>query len=786
MSVRNAVNGPADVRFVFGPGNVSTSTRVDQTVAMDVATNLEGAVLRVGTFNSVTGVSRWDWDGNGQIPPPADDWETGYFTGAFGGEDLFSRGTVSGVGTRVCYDLGEAGTSASPSAFYRVRYFLVPTNAVGLESTRFTVRLQYKNRAKRWVTYDEKFCQVYDRSPLGMNRRMTTVPVPLATEKVMNIANTSGFLPASPNDFTDTGRTLGAGTPLLTAYDPRTARFGMAMRSASDTTGSTYSGIASYAQLLAPSEARMMGFNLGLGNDTARPDTALFDGATGGPPLTIACSNGVPAAYARAFYWYGATNLRVSWRLAMGMDRLLSDPPNPQPWWSGRPSEHLCPPTLNATDYGWFSRYAPPIGGTGIAEAHPSLINKSGDYRLSNAPDLSNFFQNSQSLTRADFRNQAASRLGGVNGVGRLDTWNFDANLHTNTAPIADALRVGAFEENVAPTLLGAGRYAQCYADPDDVIRRAAGAYAIVTGDYLGIDGLPMAKAKGSQTPDGAGTRPVVLNRPFRSVAEMGYAFRGGPWKSLSFFTPETGDAGLLDVFCLTEPPAWAEKSARGGLAEQEPTQPVVAGKVDLNTRQELVLRALIKGALRDEATYSGRPLVADGNLATLAAAALVARTTGTKMWNGPLTNVSELAGKIFARDLRDSEYKATDPVYTSVVQPSADVELRNPQAKTAKDKISWHFTGYSADLDSVLSTLPGDQKNQRLRESVIRALADAGQTRVWNLRVDLIVQPGRLPQQAQDFTRFVKEGETRVWVYLAVDRLTGEVLEKHWEYVPE
>jgi hypothetical protein len=68
----------------------------------------------------------------------------------------------------------------------------------------------------------------------------------------------------------------------------------------------------------------------------------------------------------------------------------------------------------------------------------------------------------------------------------------------------------------------------------------------------------------------------------------------------------------------------------------------------------------------------------------------------------------------------------------------------------------------------------------------VIRALADGGQTRVWNLLIDLIVQTGRIPDSARDLTRFAKDGEARVWVHLAIDRFTGEILDKQLEWVPE
>jgi hypothetical protein len=131
-------------------------------------------------------------------------------------------------------------------------------------------------------------------------------------------------------------------------------------------------------------------------------------------------------------------------------------------------------------------------------------------------------------------------------------------------------------------------------------------------------------------------SRPIILNRPFKSVSEMSYAFTGTPWKNIDFFTPESGYCALLDTFCVGQPPA----------------NPLVAGKVDLNTRQQPVLQALIAGANRDEwqnlstpPSYALPPITASE--ATMAASRLVADTSdSTHSWRGPLSNVSELVGR--------------------------------------------------------------------------------------------------------------------------------------------
>src|SRR5207247_7076258 len=83
-----------------------------------------------------------------------------------------------------------------------------------------------------------------------------------------------------------------------------------------------------------------------------------------------------------------------------------------------------------------------------------------------------------------------------------------------------------------------------------------------------------------------ASDRPLILrgafqNGVFQSVAELGHVFRDQPWKTLAFTTAsstataKSADAGLLDVFTLHE-------------------SSLEAGKTSLNTKQPLVLKAML------------------------------------------------------------------------------------------------------------------------------------------------------------------------------------------------
>ena len=101
------------------------------------------------------------------------------------------------------------------------------------------------------------------------------------------------------------------------------------------------------------------------------------------------------------------------------------------------------------------------------------------------------------------------------------------------------------------------------FADPDGKFRPADG--------WLGNDANPYRSLSDSSR------RPVILQRPFQSVGELGYAFRDSPWKSLDFFDESSGDAALLDLFSVKE------------------EAPITAGRTHLATRQLPVLQSLLQ-----------------------------------------------------------------------------------------------------------------------------------------------------------------------------------------------
>jgi hypothetical protein len=286
----------------------------------------------------------------------------------------------------------------------------------------------------------------------------------------------------------------------------------------------------------------------------------------------------------------------------------------------------------------------------------------------------------------------------------------------------------------------------QYYQDADGIVRGGMAAYTSGSSDI----GLPTSTASaanwisGSMSPiSQSQSRPMILHRPFKNVAELGYVFSDTPWKNIDFFTPQSGDNALLDLFCTHDPTA---------------NSPLVAGKVNLNTRQPLVLQAVLSGAYRDETAnlasppaYSLPPLTAieTGSIAS----ALVAITTGTAVGSGPLTNVGDLVG----------------------VPVSSGTSLG--------------FVGLTgSNLMANIGPNTAPSVVQRMREAGIRPLAQMGATRVWNLMIDVVAQTGRCPQSAASAAdplgSFIVDGEQRYWVHVAIDRATGQVLDKQVEVV--
>jgi len=262
------------------------------------------------------------------------------------------------------------------------------------------------------------------------------------------------------------------------------------------------------------------------------------------------------------------------------------------------------------------------------------------------------------------------------------------------------------------------------YADDDGIIRPADATYPD-----------PSVLTTGSSTPfytADLAYHPIMLNRPFRNVAELGYAFRDLPWKTLDLFSQNSADAGLLDVFSMADEPA------------------MVAGRVNLNTQQTPVLQSILSGAIWNE--ISSSVVNSGGTPVTQAALAMAANIVNATSAT-PLQNKSDIITRV-TLPTTILPVAGTTPTPSPTPVPTA-TPLSNQTVKTR-------------------------------REVVPRAVSSVSQTRVWNLLIDVVAQSGRYPPGETDPKKFIVEGEQHYWVHVAIDRFTGQVIDRQIEVVKE
>src|SRR5205807_10392773 len=104
----------------------------------------------------------------------------------------------------------------------------------------------------------------------------------------------------------------------------------------------------------------------------------------------------------------------------------------------------------------------------------------------------------------------------------------------------------------------------------------------------LGDNALAANVANPYSEVNGDSWRPVIIDRPFRSVGEMGYAFRDQPFRTLSFSSANSPDAGLLDLFSVND---YSDSSGMRG------------GVVNLNSRQGPAIAGVLTSTIRREDT---------------------------------------------------------------------------------------------------------------------------------------------------------------------------------------
>ena len=241
----------------------------------------------------------------------------------------------------------------------------------------------------------------------------------------------------------------------------------------------------------------------------------------------------------------------------------------------------------------------------------------------------------------------------------------------------------------------------------------------------------------------GNGTnRTVFLNHAFSNVGELGYGIdtsalpTPGPSPSpscapapgataqptLNFNPPNFPDAPVLDFFSYNP------------VSSAYPR----AGIVNLYTKNAPVLAAMLAGTLKNDVgaspTPNPLPIISGTPAATSEAMqlgnAIVAETQGVMVGAPP------------------SGWPVTQTDMTRAIAARLAARATN---------VVW-----------------GVNTSDEIKKSIARSLAEMGQTRTWNLFIDLIAQTGRYAPDATDVNqanKFTVEGEKRYWLHISLGR---------------
>ncbi len=95
-------------------------------------------------------------------------------------------------------------------------------------------------------------------------------------------------------------------------------------------------------------------------------------------------------------------------------------------------------------------------------------------------------------------------------------------------------------------------------------------------------------------------------------------------------------------------------------------------------------------------------------------------------------------------------------------------------QATTAAGGAAVNRADVARLAAAAAAALPGTLgASDEAKQTIARALAEAGQARTWNLMIDVIAQTGKYKPNAPDLTagNFVVEGEKRYWLHISLGR---------------
>ena len=164
-------------------------------------------------------------------------------------------------------------------------------------------------------------------------------------------------------------------------------------------------------------------------------------------------------------------------------------------------------------------------------------------------------------------------------------------------------------------------------------------------------------------------------------------------------------------------------------------TKPVRAGVVSLNTQNPAVIAAILKGATTDE------------------------RAGITSITLAPANNAAASP--------------TPGPMTVGVIGHPTLGTLAKPALSRAE------IARLTAAAGSTI-----DSSNEEAREAVARALSEVTQTRTWGLLIDVVAQSGRYPPDAGSLADFIVEGQKRYWLHIAIDRISGDVIDQQLEAV--
>jgi Tfp pilus assembly protein PilX len=248
------------------------------------------------------------------------------------------------------------------------------------------------------------------------------------------------------------------------------------------------------------------------------------------------------------------------------------------------------------------------------------------------------------------------------------------------------------------------------------------------TVHYTDLDGVQrlgdfIAGATTAMLPTDSADRPLILSGAYPSPTLSAYA--NGGFQSVAQLGETFRDQPWKTLNFTTASPNATVKSADAGLLDVFTLHEssMEAGKTSLNTRQTPVLTALLSQATKRLTGANAISPTERDNIVI----ALQNLTTAQ-----PMLNKAELVTRLAANS---------------------------------------SVTGLG---------------NKEARECVMRAFSDACQTRTWNLMIDVIAQSGRYPPNASTLAGFLVEGEQHYWVHVAIDRFTGQVIDKQIEVVKE